>query len=61
MTQPLATALPTPAFDIATFGLPDAPMAMPQQVLEHPHGLLRRLLALIAPDHTDAPSAGARM
>ena len=58
MTQPQAMHL---SFDISAFSLPDAPMAMPQQALEHDQGLLRRLMALFTPDHTDAPSAGARM
>ena len=49
------------SFDISTFSLPDAPMAMPQQKLEHEHGLIRRLVALVTPNRTDAPSAGARM
>lgn len=41
--------------------LPDAPMAMPAQTLEHPQGLLRRMIAALLPERFAAPSAGARL
>lgn len=39
--------------------LPNAPLAMPMQVIEPRVGLLRRLLSGLIPHHPAAPSAGA--
>lgn len=39
--------------------LPQAPLAMPAQVIEAEHGLLRRVLGGLMPFRPAAPSAGA--
>ena len=38
--------------------LPQAPMAMPPQVIESEIGLMRRLFGSLLPHHPAAPSAG---
>lgn len=56
------TLVDTAVIETATFALPDAPLAMPPQLLEPETGLLRRLLgALLHGGGHNAPSAGARL
>lgn len=56
-----ASALPVSAEALIAgpCALPDAPLAMPQQVIEAERGLLRRLIDGLTPHRPAAPSAGA--